>query len=386
MTARRTIVYAGGFALPSRNASAQRALENARLFRSLGYEVVLVGMLPEGLGEMTIDGLRCIDIGAPGGAFPYYKDDAGAVVAAIEQLGREQVHSLIAYNYPARPLAQLIGYARRHGFPIIAECTEWYGWEGTRLAHNIRRLIETEVRIRLLARRAGNVICASDWGASFYRSLNTLVLPFVIDRADPKWAVPAAPRGQARRFVYAGSPGKGLVKDHLNLAIAALARLAREGATFDFQVAGAMAADVLKSFPALASDIETLGSRIVFHGRLPHADAVALLKSADFSFFVRPNNRVSRFGFPTKVAEAFACGVPTITNATSDIPKYVRDGETGILLAATDLAAVGAGLSRALALSDGALAAMKARCLDENPFAPAHFTEPARAFFEGLRP
>lgn len=391
MSERRTIVYVGAFVLPDANASAQRALENARFFRSLGYEVVLVGQLPKQDGaevpSMEIDGFRCLNVQTPDGrAWPYFRNSGGSLLAAIEQVGPANIYAVVAYNYPAPPLAQLIGYARGKGLPVVAECTEWYGWEGDRVLHNVRRLMETEWRMRVLARQAGNVICASGSGAAFYRGLNTLILPFVIDPKAAKWAVTPWPKGAARRLVYAGSPGQGMTKDRLSLALKALARLARDGAAFDFQVAGVTAADVLKSYPRLAPDIEALGDRVTFHGRLPHEQAIALLKSADFSFFVRPNNRVSRFGFPTKVAEAFACGVPTITNATSDIPKYVRDGETGILLARADAASIAAGLSRALALSDDALAAMKARCVAEDPFSPARFIEPARAFFERLRP
>lgn len=386
MTGRKTIVYAGGFVLPAGNASAQRALENSRLFKSLGYEVVVVGQLAS-THEAEIEGLRCINIHAPDGRqnYPYYKNDSRSVVSAIEQVGPDKVHALIAYNYPARPLAGLIRYGSRHGIKVVVECTEWYGWEGKRLLHNLRQLAGTELRIRVLARRAGNVICASGWGASVFDGLNVLRLPFVIDETAAKWTVDACPKpGRGRRLVYAGNPGQGLFKDYLHLTIAALAKLAREGADFDFQVAGVTAGDVLKSFPGLASDIAALGERITFHGRLPHTEALSLLKSADFSLFVRPDNRVSRFGFPTKVAEAFACGVPTITTPTSDIPKYVRDGETGFLLAGTDAASIAAGLSRALGLSEDEMTAMKARCRD-NPFAPARFEQAVGAFLAELR-
>lgn len=388
MSARRTIVYAGGFVLPSGNASAQRALENARLFKSLGYEVVLLGKLPDEAREMTIDGVRCLNIRSPDGArWRHYKDDAGSVIAAIEQIGVETIHSLIAYNYPAWPLTQLIAYGRRHGIPTVLELTEWYSWEGSSISKNLRRIAESEYRMRVLAPLAGNLLCTSDWGTRRYRTANAMTLPWIIDETAPKWAAPAWPKNPGRRrFVYVGSPGAGLVKDYLHLAIGALARLAREGADFDFQVAGVTQADLLKVFPGLAADIEALGDRVAFHGRLPHGEALGLLKSADFSLFVRPDNRVSRFGFPTKVAEAFAAGVPTITTPTSDIPKYVRDGETGILLAGTDEASIADGLSRALALSDEALAAMKARCRTDYPFAPARFAEPMRAFLQRVRP
>lgn len=382
MSERRTIVYAGGFALPAGNASAQRVLENGRLLQALGYDVVLVGQLSDA-PEAEIEGLRCVNIHAA--PHPYYKNDAASVVAAMDAVGPERIAAVIAYNYPARPLAQLIGYARRHGFAAVVECTEWYGWEGRRLRHNLRRLVETEVRIRLLSRRAGNVICASDYGAGYFSGLNTLVLPFVIDESRPKWAVTPPPRDDRRRFVYIGSPGQGLVKDHVHLAIAAFAKLARGGADFDFQIAGLTAREVEGTFPELAADIAALGDRITFHGRLTHPQAVGLLRSADFSLFIRPDNRVSRFGFPTKLAEAFACGVPVITNPTSDIPRYLEDGANGLLLAGPDAGSVEAGLARALALSGDEMAAMKARCAARNPFAPREWSGRLADFMDKLR-
>jgi len=384
MNERKTIVYAGGFALPDRNASAQRVLGNAHLFRSLGYEVVLVGQLPDNAPEAEIEGFRCIGIHSPN--HPYYKNDSGSVRAAIERVGVEKIRALIAYNYPARPLAQLIRYASKRSFSTVAECSEWYSWEGNSLRQNLRKQLETQWRIRVLARRTGNVICVSEWGRSLYAGLNTVLLPFVIDETEPKWAVAAWPRAEdRRRFVYAGNPGKGLIKDYLHVALAALADFARKGADFDFQVAGISKADVLAAFPRLAGDIKALGDRITFHGRLPHAQTLGLIKSADFSFFVRPDNRMSHFGFPTKLAEAFACGTPTITNPTSDIARYVRDGDTGILLDGPDAGSITAGLGKALALTDDEVAAMKARCAADNPFSPAKFAGPVAAFLEAVR-
>lgn len=39
-----TILYVGGFELPDKNAAAHRVLNNARLLRELGYEVVFCGV------------------------------------------------------------------------------------------------------------------------------------------------------------------------------------------------------------------------------------------------------------------------------------------------------------------------------------------------------
>ena len=81
-------------------------------------------------------------------------------------------------------------------------------------------------------------------------------------------------------------------------------------------------------------------------GKLPH-DAVGVLKAADFSMFVRDRNRVSEVGFPTKYAEAATCGIPVLTNRTSDIGDYLVDGENGILLPDCSPASIEHGLARA---------------------------------------
>ena len=46
---------------------------------------------------------------------------------------------------------------------------------------------------------------------------------------------------------------------------------------------------------------------------------------------LRPNKRYANAGFPTKVGESMACATPVIANITSDLGKYILDGETGII-------------------------------------------------------
>ena len=40
----KTIIYIGGFILPDKNAAAHRVVANAKIFRDLGYRVVLIGV------------------------------------------------------------------------------------------------------------------------------------------------------------------------------------------------------------------------------------------------------------------------------------------------------------------------------------------------------
>lgn len=77
---------------------------------------------------------------------------------------------------------------------------------------------------------------------------------------------------------------------------------------------------------------EEIPSYVKCVGRVPQAEVPGYYKMYNFSVLLRENKRYAQAGFPTKLVESLASGVPVITNITSDIPKYVVDGENGFLL------------------------------------------------------
>ncbi len=117
---------------------------------------------------------------------------------------------------------------------------------------------------------------------------------------------------------------------------------------------------------------------------MPHERALAELAGADFSVFFRPDNRVSQVGFPTKYVEAACCGIPTVTNRTSDLGRYLRDGDNGFLAATADPDAVLESLRKAVTLGAAELEAMKVRVRADNPFHYAHWTPAMAAFMQRL--
>ena len=56
------------------------------------------------------------------------------------------------------------------------------------------------------------------------------------------------------------------------------------------------------------------------------------MKNCDALIFFRDDTIVSKAGFSTKFVEATACGVPVITNLTSDINYYLKNDFNGIVL------------------------------------------------------
>lgn len=391
---RDSVLYVGGFGLPDRTASALRALGNAAVLRAAGYRVVVAGkfaQIPDPASQpLQAQGFDCHDIRQPlpGTHRRDYTLTPANIEALLAHLGPERVAAVMAYNYPGFGLARLIGVAHRLGIPVINESTEWYGWEGFRPVTNVRRILESRWCNNGLVRQAGNLVCATRWSQARHPDVNSLVLPFALDPAWDCWQAPLnedwCAGTDALRFAYSGSPGLGMHKDRLPLIVQALDRVAGDTRDYRFAVVGMTAQDYLRSVPAHAAILRRHVGRLQFLGRLPHQDAVGVLRAADFSIFVRECNRVSEVGFPTKYAEAVTCGVPVFTNRSSDIGDYLRDGDNGILLPDCSVESIEAGLRRVLAMRRDAIDRMKASVRAENPFAIEAWVGRMRAFMGRL--
>lgn len=386
---RNTILYVGGFRLPNFNASAVRVMENAWLLKSLDYDVVMLGKLQEVEGKIVNytdhDGFDCYDIREPFNDIEYvsYTKSIASIEAVVKHIGIEKVKAIIAYNYPALALHKLVTYSHENGITPVSDCTEWYGWEGTNLLRNIRRFVDTQYRMHFSAKRAGNVICAGSYLERFFKDSNTVRWPFSVNIELERWKLSDTINvNNPRVFVYSGSPGMGMSKDKINIIIEILYDLKLEGRNFKYVVLGITKAQYLEHFKRHEKMIEFMGESIEFKGRVPHAEALFTLKNADFSLFIRPDNRVSNAGFPTKVMEAFTSGIPTITNATSDIPKYVKNGINGFIFKSSETEDIKVTLLESLEMSDEALLAMKLKCREHNPFAIENFKKSIGAFFD----
>lgn len=392
-----TLILVGGYGLPDRTASATRAIGLAKLFRSIGMNVIVMGKItPEepaidGPTEIEVEGIRCVDVRRPfpGRSYARYDLSGETVMALVDSLPAGSVRAVSAYNYAGQATWSILRGCKARGIPAILDCTEWYGWEGKKILRNIQRMAWTEFRLRVLTRKAGNVICASRWFADTLPGLNRTLLPFVIDASDDKWA-PDPPRialpDGGRRFLYSGSPGMGMGKDRLPVAIEGFGALEAAGIPFEFRIVGMTRDQYLADRPDHTDLVTRLGDSLKFLGRIPHADSLLELRATDYALFFRRDDRIANTGFATKYVEAASLGIPVVTNPTSDIDQYLTDGRNGFLAPDLSAEAITTVLRRAATLGDAELMAMKTACAASNPFDIPHWQAPARIFLEALRP
>ena len=213
-----------------------------------------------------------------------------------------------------------------------------------------------EFNMRITQKRVQNKIVISSFLDRYYSSSNNILLPPLVDSIDDKWQNNEVilPHYDGLRVVYAGTPGR---KDLLEVMLEAVLSNLSIGLKIQFVIVGVKAEDIssYKNY----SEIMQWPNNIQFVGRVPQNKVPFYYKSSDFSIIVRKNTRKSMAGFPTKFVESMMAGCPVIVNMTSDLSKYIHDGENGIILPNFSVNSLAAALASTSRLSSEVISKMK---------------------------
>jgi glycosyltransferase involved in cell wall biosynthesis len=331
-----TIVYVGGFELPDKNAAAHRVLGNAKAFKQLGYDVVFIDVdksldynFPIENTSKVIQNFDCWSIPYPKTRKQWikYLSDTKNVKNTINKYTNVQM--VICYNYQALALFKLKRYCKKNSIKILADCTEWYSARGNGVVFGIIKGLDSFFRMRVLQKNMDGLIVISRYLEDYYkRCKNVICIPPLVDIKEKKWKRVKKLENDCLTLVYAGSPGKD--KDRLDILIKAISSIKDKKVLLN--IIGITKQQYLANYPKNKNMLEVLDSKINFFGRQDHIKTLDCVKAADFSIFFRDDNRVTRAGFPTKLVESISCGVPVITNVTSDIEEYLVDGRNGHLI------------------------------------------------------
>jgi glycosyltransferase involved in cell wall biosynthesis len=326
------ILYIGGFKLPDKNAAAHRVIANGKILKKLGYNVDFLGVSEEKNSffnkSRKYEGFKYWTISYPNNTFEWFK-----FVTSINKIKKfinvkkKKYNHIIIYNFPAISSLKLLYFCKKKNIKLIADCTEWYGLNGYNL-HGILKFLDSELRMRLINKKLDGLICISDFLADYYDDINNkIVLPPLVDTDNKKWNINVDNNNNKLSFLYAGSPGNN--KDKINLVIESLINIYNANLNIEFNLIGLDEDEYLDIYPEHKSKIKDIKKFTHFYGRISHEKVVALTKKSDFTIFFREKTKTNMAGFPTKFVESFSCGTPVITNKTSDLKKYLKEGKNG---------------------------------------------------------
>ncbi len=89
--------------------------------------------------------------------------------------------------------------------------------------------------------------------------------------------------------------------------------------------------------------VESLGLRdnVVFTGLVVAEQIPQLLINADILALCRPSSLQNEMGFPTKLGEYLLTGNPVVVTKVGDIPRFLKDGESALMVETTDVQGFG---------------------------------------------
>lgn len=324
-----TVLYVGGFELPDKNAAAHRVLNNAKILRELGYNVVFCGVDREisasAQSAEIISGFESYPVPYPKSRKQWLKQmlNIGQYSYLINKFSNIRI--VICYNLHAAPLAKLIRLCRRNNIKIVADCTEWYENKFSFNPVKLIKCIDTFLCMRVFQKKCDGMIAISNYLAEYYKKSvkSIMVLPPLVDLSDEKFAFQTPKtENDIPTFVYSGSPSAS--KESLGDVVKCFDNIT----DLDYRliIVGVTA----EQFSAIYGFFPK-SNKIEFRGRVPHQEALKAVRQSDCAIILRPRTRVTMAGFPTKFAEAISVGTAVIANDTSDLSLYLKDGKNGYL-------------------------------------------------------
>jgi glycosyltransferase involved in cell wall biosynthesis len=340
----------------------------------------------EGEGELCHIGLGELNRSLRSRAFKAFKALVAQGANTVRWLEAEPIKPscVIVYGGYAAFMARVLRWCRQNGVAVVADVVEWY--EPTHLPGGRWGPFNasTNAALRHYYPKCDGVIAISSMLERYYqeRGVRAIRVPPTLDVAGvrPREASADERSSGPLVLVYAGSPGK---KDLLANVIRGVRAADSEGHRLRLDVLGVTESEAMR----LLAPGEPLPSSVRVVGRVPQAQVVDAYRAADFSVLLREPLRYAEAGFPTKVPESLAAGVPVICNLTSDLREHVRDGVEGLVCGDHSVEGLASALHRALALEPAARSEMAraARRAAERSFDYRNYRDSLIAFLEEVQ-
>jgi glycosyltransferase involved in cell wall biosynthesis len=397
---KKTIVYIGNFSFPKSSAAGIRVLNNGYLFRSLGYEVIFIGLSKD---INSADGLKSTckefdDFKYYEFSYPkkltdwiFYQKQLKETIALLTEIAPT---SVVAYGSVSNALFSLFlgKWCKSNNVKFITDCVDWLSGASGSFLFRMGKRIDTELQKRYVNAIGNGVITVSSFLADYYskKGCVTLVLPPLSNKN--KTVINNQIRGtdSTIKIIYAGFPfpisrkvkDKSFFKDRLDKSIELLS-LQGERA-FIFDIFGVTLDDYLKNVPEHTDMLKLMEGKIKFHGVVSNKEVVNQVSKADYFFLFRDSNKTTNSGFPSKISEAASLGVPAITTDTSDLSKYIKQGSNGYILRAKSIQEGVVELNHILDSHKQDHSRMKNRCMVQNPFELNHFLAETKNFMDNI--
>ena len=275
-------------------------------------------------------------------------------------------------------------YCKKNNIKIITHIVDWIPESKGNIFIKIGKYIDSNYRIRYINKKSDGIIVVSNFFYNYYIKYckNVIVIPPLIDlKKFPKFSIKY--NKSKIKLVYFGEPfpvtakkcRPSRFKDRIDIVVDMLCKLGFKNYSLD--IFGISKQEYLKFMP---NDKKRIRNTIKFYGKITRDELLKKVMEYDFLIFLRESNKVTQAGFPSKISEAFGCGLPVITTQTSDINQYINDGRNGFIIGINDIEK----LKEILRLDRKTINRMKENVVKSNRFDYHHYIDKFSKFMERL--
>ncbi|HTR59137.1 MAG TPA: TIGR04063 family PEP-CTERM/XrtA system glycosyltransferase [Casimicrobiaceae bacterium] len=279
---------------------------------------------------------------APGGV---YLEEMAATARRVEELVQSFRPDILHAHSPVLNVLPALWVGRRRHIPVVYEVRAL--WEDAAVDHGTT----TERSLRYRASRAlesyalrraahTTTICEGlrvEIGARGVPLERITVVPNAVDTREFRCGVEPDPALRARLGLdgktVIGFAGSFYAYEGLDLLIDALALIASRRPDLRLLLIGGGPQE--EALKAQASE-RGLSDRIIFTGRVPHAEVGRYYDLVDLLAYPRYRMRLTDIVTPLKPLEAMAQGRIVVASDVGGHRELVRDGDTGFLFPAGD--------------------------------------------------
>ena len=388
------IFYIGGFEMPDKNAASIRVTSNAKILKSLNYEVVFIGISRENnfLKKENHNGFESWTIPYPKNIFSWltHITSIKKLLEIIGHIKRDKILAIICYNFPSIPLLKIQKYCKRNNIFQISDTTEWYSNMSNSMARNFVKHLDTTLRMRFVQFQSDGLITTSKYLTNFYSNKvkNIVEIPTLFDSNISR----SFNQEKKIKFIYAGVPfdrnlplnKRHLIKDRLDKVVVMFSKLGRKKNNFILNIFGLTKIDYLKVFPEHECMLDDNIDLIRFHGRVSNTIIKQQTLLSDFSVFIRNIDRTIEAGFPTKFSESISMGTPVICNRISCIDDYMFEGKNCFEIDKDSEKKQFQKLSYILSMKKNSINQMKSFCINNNIFHFKNYIKKLELFINSL--
>ena len=326
------ILYAGFFALPDKDAAANRVINNAKALRDAGNTVIFLDEQNKPIkNKHNVLGFKTWSVERPTRFFGLLKKMTSIknIVNLVNTVN--DIDIIIVYNYPSIAMLKLMFYCKTSKIKLVSDCTEWYSGKDYSFPMNILSAGDSLFRMRYVQKKLDGIIGISSYLCDYYsKCKNVIFAPPLVDKCEFIWNQDKLEYNPNKlNLVYTGNLGKS---KEVFLPIIDGIINSKNKENIDLRIVGATKEQFIELCPNAEEKIKILGNSLIFLGRITHTESLKVLVSSDYLIFFRENNRVTKAGFSTKFVEAISSGTKVITTDTGDIKYYINNINCGYIV------------------------------------------------------